>query len=140
MACWLYQINAKKGESRELYRTEAWEGQLVTNWTIGEGTNKPKDISPGDIIVLSFVKAGTDDPGIYGWGIITSFHKGESIDFRPSPPSDYLKMNPVPEKNVRGIIREITGHFCALAMFIVNDKEFRELRQKIAEHVYGIAP
>ena len=138
MACWLYQINAKDWWPLERYRTEVWEGQLVTNWTNGEATRRPKDVLPGDTIVLYLVKTGTDEPGIYGWGIITSFHKEEFIDFRPSPPSDYLKMNPVPEEEVRGIIREIRGDFNALAMFKVNDKQYRELRQKIAEHVYGV--
>ena len=31
MACWLYQMNAKL-YSHERYRTEVWEGNLVTNW------------------------------------------------------------------------------------------------------------
>jgi hypothetical protein len=138
MACWLYQINADNW-SHERYRVEVWEGHLVTNWTIGEGPRKPKEVSPGDMVIIFFVKSGTHDPGIYGWGIITSFYK-EFIDFRPAPPSDYLKMNPVPEKEVSGIISKIRGGMAQMAMFKVEDKEFRELRQQIAEHVYGIAP
>lgn len=137
MACWLYQINAENW-SCERYRTEVWEGQLVTNWTIGEAKRRPKEVSPGDTVILFFVKAGTHDSGIYGWGIITSFYK-EYIDFRPAPPSDYLKMNPVPEKEVIGIIDKIRGRMPELTMFPVDDDELKHLRQKIAEHVYGVA-
>lgn len=138
MTCWLYQINAKEWWPSERYRTEVWEGQLVTNWTNGLAKRKPKDVNPGDIIILYLVKAGTDEPGIYGWGIITSFHKEEFIDFRPSPPSDYLKMNPVPEKEIIKVIREIRGGFDALSMYKMNDSQYKKLRQTIAEHVYGI--
>jgi hypothetical protein len=137
MACWLYQINAENW-SCERYRNEVWEGQLVTNWTLGEAKRRPKEVKSGDMVILFFVKAGTHDPGIYGWGIITSFYK-EYIDFRPSPPSDYLKMNPVPLEEVNGIIRKIRGRFAQMAMFKVKDEEFQELRQKVAEHVYGVS-
>jgi hypothetical protein len=134
-------MNAEKKFSLERYRVEVWEGQLVTNWTIGEGKRKPTEISPGDMIILSFVKSGTPSPGIYGWGIITSFYKeDEDIDFRPTSPSDYLKMNPVPENEVSGIIDKIRGRMTQLTMFKVDEKEFKELRQKIAGHVYGITP
>ena len=140
MTLWLYQMNATKWPL-ERYRAEVWEGSVTQNWTLGESPRKPKDISAGDLIILFFVKAGTRDSGIYGWAIVTFFDKElEQIHFRPVPPSDYLKMNPVPEEEVNGIIRKIRGRFAQMAMFKVNDEEFQELRQKIAEHVYGVSP
>ncbi len=140
MACWLYQINARN-YSQERYRAEVWEGSVTQNWTLGESPNKPKDISLGDLIIFLFVKAGRRDPGIYGWGIVTFFDKElEEIHFRPVPPSDYLKMNPVPEDKVHGIVGTIQGGFAQKAMFKIEDKEFRALRQEIAKHTYGISP
>lgn len=137
MACWLYQMRTEKF-SHERYRTEVWEGNPVTNWGIGESTRKPKDIQFGDTIILFYARTGAEEPGIYGWGIITLFDK-EVIDFRPASPSDYLKMNPLPEKEVIEIIDKIRGRMPEMTMFPVSKEELKHLRQKIAEHVCGIS-
>jgi hypothetical protein len=130
-------MNAKL-YSHGRYRTEVWEGNLVTNWSIGQSKRKPKEVLPGDMVILFFSKTAADEPGIYGWGIITLFDK-EVIDFRPAPPSDYLKMNPVPEKEVSEIIAKIRGHMAEMTMFKVDNEALEHLRQKIAEHVSGTA-
>ena len=151
MSIWLYQINGEK-YSHEQYNIEVWEGKLVTGWTIGTSTigplktewtigtsiTRPKEgVRPGDTVILFRVEAGTRGSGIYGWGIITSLHD-ELIDFRPTSPSDYLKTNPLPEKEVGETIRKIQVRFPQVTMFKVNDKDFAKLRQKIESHVYGI--
>jgi hypothetical protein len=136
MACWLYQMRADQ-YSHERYRTEVWEGNTVTNWSIGESKRKPKEVQPGDTVILFFAKTGADEPGIYGWGIITLFDK-EVIDFRPAPPSDYLKMNPLPEQEIIKIIDKIRGGMPEGTMFPVGAEELKHIRQKIAKHVYGI--
>lgn len=138
MACWLYQMNAKEIYSHERYRTEVWEGNPVTNWSIGESKRKPKEVMPGDTVILFYTKTyATDRPGIYGWGIITLFDK-EVIDFRPASPSDYLKMNPLWDDEVDGIINVIRGKMPEATMFEVKPSSLERLRKKIAEHVYGI--
>ena len=136
MTCWLYQMNAKL-YSHERYRAEVWEGNLVTNWSIGESKRKPKEVLRGDIVILFFTKTGAVNPGIYGWGIITLFDK-EVIDFRPAPPSDYLKIKPVPEEEVSELINKIRGRMPEGTMWKVNEEVLGQLRQKVAEHVYGI--
>jgi len=137
MACWIYQMNAKEVYSHERYRTEVWEGNLVTNWSIGEAKGRPKKVTPGDMIILFYVKSyATDRPGIYGWGIITLFD-GEVIDFRPVEPSDYLKMNPLFNDEVDKIIVESRG-FPEMTMWKVDKEQLEGLRKKIAEHVYGV--
>lgn len=135
MAHWLYQMNAKS-YSHERYRTEVWEGNLVTNWSIGESKRRPKEVLPGDIVILFFVRAGASEPGIYGWGIITLFDK-EVINFRPASPSDYLKMNPLPESDIIQVIDKIRGGMPQSTMFPVADDQLKDLREKIAEHVHG---
>jgi len=137
MACWLYQMRADQ-YSHERYRTEVWEGNLVTNWSIGESKRKPKEVQFGDTVILFFARTGADEPGIYGWGVITLFDK-EVIDFRPTPPSDYLKMNPVPEKEITKIIDKIRAGMPEGTIFPVDKEELKHLRQIIAEHVYGVA-
>lgn len=136
MACWLYQMRAD-WYSPERYRTEVWEGNPVTNWDIGKSKRKPKEVQSGDTVILFFVRTGADEPGIYGWGIITLFDK-EVIDFRPASPSDYLKMNPVPEKEVIKIIDKIRGRMPEGTMFPVDAEALKQLKQKITEHVYRI--
>lgn len=137
MACWLYQMNAKL-YSHERYRIEVWEGNHVTNWSIGESKRKPKEVPVGDMIILFFVKTGAVNPGIYGWGIITLFDK-EVINFRPTSPSDYLKMNPLWDEEISNIIDQIRGGMPEGTMWKVDDGILEQLRQKIAAHVYGIS-
>jgi len=133
MTCWLYQMR-NDYYSHGRYRTEVWEGHPVTNWGIGESKRKPTEILPGDMVILFFAKAGAQEPGIYGWGIITLFDK-EVIDFRPAPPSDYLKMNPLWDDEVSDIVDEIRGGMPQGTMWEVDDEPLERLRQKIAERV-----
>ena len=102
MAYWLYQMSTEY-YSHGRYRTEVWEGIPVTNWGIGESKRRPTEVQPGDIVILSFARTGAPEPGIYGWGIITLFDK-EVIDFHPSSPSDYLKMNPLWDDEISDIV------------------------------------
>ncbi|HUV44954.1 MAG TPA: hypothetical protein VMW13_09010 [Dehalococcoidales bacterium] len=137
MACWLYQMSAKK-YSHEQYRSEVWEGVVIQNWFLGESKRKPKEIKSGDMIILLYVRTNAKDPGIYGWGIVT-WCDGEWIHFRPSHPSDYLKMNPVPEQEVTKVIDKIRGGMPEGTIFPVDYEELKQIRQKVAEHVYGIS-
>lgn len=118
------------------YRTEVWEGNPVTNWYIGESTRRPTAVQPGDIVILFFAKTGADEPGIYGWGIITLFD-GDVIDFRPASPSDYLKMNPLWDDKIDKIVNQIRGGMPQGTMWEVDERALKQLRQEIAEHVYG---
>ena len=135
MAHWLYQMSTDY-YSHKRYRTEVWEGTIVTNWTIGESKRRPTDVQPGEIVILFFARTGAQDPGIYGWGTIT-FFDGEVLNFRPASPSDYLKMNPMWDKEVSDIVDEIRGGMPQGTMYDMTDGQLRELRQKIAEHVFG---
>ena len=136
MAYWLYQMSTEYF-SHGRYRTEVWEGTPVTNWGIGESKRKPTEVLLGDIVILFFARSGAHEPGIYGWGIITLFDK-EVINFRPASPSDYLKMNPLREEEVRDTVDEIRGGMPQGTMYEIADDQLRELRQKIAEHVFGL--
>lgn len=123
--------------SHERYRTEVWEGTTVTNWTIGESKRRPTGVQPGEIVILFFARTGAQDPGIYGWGIIT-FFDGEVINFRPASPSDYLKMNPMWDKEVSDIVKEIRGGMPQGTMYEITNGQLGELRKKIKGDVYGL--
>ena len=135
MAHWLYQMSTEY-YSHERYRTEVWEGTIVTNWFIGESKRRPTDVQPGEIVILFFARTGAQDPGIFGWGIIT-FFDGDVINFRPAPPSDYLKMNPLWDDEISGIVDEIRGGMPQGTMYEVDDDIFEQIREKISVYAYG---
>ena len=135
MANWLYQMS-KDYFSHERYRSEVWEGIQVTNWTIGESKHKPSKVEPGEIVILFFAKTGAEEPGIYGWGIITFFDK-EVINFRPVAPSDYLKMNPLWDTETSNIVDKIRRGMPQGTMYEVDSPALAKIRGNIAKHAYG---
>jgi len=140
MACWLYQMNAAR-YSHERYRTEVWEGTVTQNWTLGKSTHRPKNVMQGDMLILFYAKTVAIEPGIYGWSIVTFFDKeAEEMHFRPTSPSDYLKMNPLWDQQVSKIIDRVRAGMPEGTMFPVDDGTLEQLRRKIAAHVYGISP
>ena len=57
MAYWLYQMRADQ-YSHERYRTEVWEGNPVTNWSIGESNESLKKCYLGIRSFFSSQKLG----------------------------------------------------------------------------------
>jgi hypothetical protein len=124
--------------SSDLYRLEVWEREY-TNWAISRKVPKNKSPQPGDIMVLFYAPSGESDPGIYGWAVVIRFD-GYEIRFMPSSPSDYMKMNPVWSDDVKNIVDQIRGPVATGTMWKIEESLFKQLRQKIAEHVYGVSP
>jgi hypothetical protein len=135
MTCWLYQMDAKLWP-QERYRAEVWEANIITIWKVGKITPTGGIPHPGDIVVLFYVEANTADPGIYGWGIV-SWCDGIEINFRPTSPSDYLKMNPAWNDEIKDIISQIRGKMSMGTMWEIDIKLVKDLRQKISQFVYG---
>lgn len=140
MALWLYQMNAKKWPV-ERYRAEVWEGSDIQNWGVGEvrASTAARLPRPGEMLILFYVKSGQIDPGIYGWGIVLRCDK-EEMNFRLAPPSDYLKMNPVWDDDVDRTIAGFCGKWRQATLFEDKGNSLEHLREKIAQHVYGISP
>ena len=135
MAFWLYQMNATKWPI-ERYRAEVWEGTDIQNWGVGEIRSSSGLPQPGDMMILHYVKTGQIDPGIYGWGIVLRCDDWE-MNFRLATPSDYLKMNPVWDKDIDKIITNIRGKMPEATLFEDKSESLRPLREKIAQHVFG---
>jgi hypothetical protein len=137
MTLWLYQMNATKWPV-ERYRAEVWEGTDIQNWSVGEirASTSGKLPKPGDMMILFYVKTRQADPGIYGWGVVLRCDEWE-MNFRLATPSDYLKMNPVWDKDVDNIITKFCGKWRQATLFEDKSKSLEDLRQKIAQHVYG---
>ena len=131
MAFWLYQMTNDEW-SQEQYRTEVWEGNNTT-WQFG--TISPAGSSPqlGDTMVLFYARSG-GDPGIYGWAVILRYQDKE-VYFRPAPPSDYLKMNPLWNDTVSDTIDKIRGRRKRGTMWEIDFELMRSLREEIAKYV-----
>ncbi len=128
MANWLYQMNAGIWRP-ENYRTEIWENNNTT-WTIGKISPAGSQPKIGDTIVLFYT---VRDRGIYGWAVILRYEEKE-IYFRPATPSDYLKMNPLWDDDVKNIVDEIRpmprGN-----MWEINDNLMSRIREKISQYI-----
>lgn len=137
MAYWLYQMSSNIWEP-EQYRIEVWEGEH-TNWQINRKVPKKSSPEPGDIMLLFYAPSGETDPGIYGWVVVTRFD-GEEVRFRPSSPSDYMKMNPVWDEDIKDLINEIRGKVATGTLWEIDEEIYKQLRQKIVAHLYKKQP
>ena len=135
MAVWLYQMTADN-YSPEEYRAEIWEGGLI-KWPSGKISSKSGyGISPGDIVVLVYVKSGAQEPGIFGWGIIVGFNEEKGhIVFRPVYPSDFLKMCPIWDADVSALLDSIRGPVKVGTIWEISNVDAEKIKQKIHEWV-----
>jgi hypothetical protein len=129
MAFWLYQMSSEKW-STEKYRTEVWE-QNNTTWPVGRLTRDGSELQNGDTIVLFYTG---NDPGIYGWAVLLRYEDKE-IYFRPTPPSDYLKMNPIWNDEMKTIVDEIRGPVKMGTMWEINTGLMKRLRERITQDI-----
>lgn len=137
MTSWLYQMSARDWPP-ERYREEVWERQ-ITQWPTGRvaGRVKPKE---GDILFPWFAKTGSDDPGLYGWGVIVRYMTEFSqVRWQPVFPSDYLKMNPIFDGGVARFISAVRGRVSQGTMWPVDRAQLSELRNRITSHLGGTA-
>jgi len=54
------------------------------------------------------------------------------------PPSDYMKMNPVWDDDVKKIIDQIRGRTSVGTLWEIEEGVFKQLRRKITEKTYGV--
>ncbi len=76
---------------------------------------KNKVPAPGDSIFFYYGKTkgpskGTD-PGFYGWAVVLEWRNDShnQLHFRPTAPSDFLKMHPWSDKKALGLADGIRG-------------------------------
>ncbi len=128
MSAWLYQINQETW-SPQRYRAEIWES---TTWNWGVSRKVPADQNPelGDTLVFYYAPSGGDDPGFYGWAVIQEWLAEEpSIYFRPTAPSDHLKMHPWWDEEAEAVANEIRGKVKQGTLWLIEP----ELEQRIRE-------
>ena len=137
MQTWLYQMsNAIWPVSQ--YRIEVREGEPL-EW---KGThippNKAKNITAGDAIILFYAPSGNDDPGIYGWGVISEYNpKRDILDFHVVSPSDYLKMDPLWDEEIKQVISKIRGKVAQGTLWSISQDDLAIIRSKIRERIHA---
>lgn len=140
MAIWLYQMTSNDDEPwyPENYRLDVWEGKNVT-WPVGRiNPREQGELAAGDRIVFFFSKTRINEPGIYGWGVITDFTKGKPrnrVKFEVTPPSDFLKMSPCWDDEVEALMGVVRGKMKQRTVWGMTLGEFNQLRKKIHEHI-----
>jgi len=134
MQAWLYQMSTATDWYPKDYCLEVWEGDIVP-WPVGQIKSREKNKKlpeAGDLIVFFFAKTRNDDPGIYGWGVITDFNsRTNKIKFGVTPPSDYLKMDPIWDKEIEKLIDKVRGGMNQRTMWSLTRDELDEVRRKI---------
>jgi hypothetical protein len=77
MALWFYQLSANEQTENHWpvrrYRLDIWEGE---NWHFSGGRiqyagNPARRPEPGDQVVFCYAPSFCEEPGFYGWAVVT---------------------------------------------------------------------
>ena len=132
MSTWLNQLSPNNW-SPERYRLDIWEGERV-NWEVGGRSGEGQLPKPGDIVVFFYAKSNGTDPGFYGWGIVNEWYEPQQlIYFRPTAPSDYLKMHPWWDDTAKQLSDKIRGKMKHRTLWLVPEEFVPEIRHGISE-------
>jgi hypothetical protein len=137
---WLYQMRRRHDWSPEQYRLEVWKREPLT-WPVGHLTGGSKDqVAPGDLLVFFFTRTGNEDPGLYGWAVVTKLSKRkDDVEFVPLPPTDYLKIDPIWNPIVEEWVERIRGKAKQGTMWRISAAELAVLRDQVRRHAGGFA-
>ncbi len=135
MAYWLYQMSVKVYK-HENYRRAVWEGSITSDFDLGQVNPRGREPQPGDTVVFFYAESGALEPGIYGWGIVLDC-LAELMSFRAAAPSDYLKMNPLWDKDIDQKINAIRGKMAQGTLWELDINQFDGLKKRIGQFVYG---
>lgn len=82
-----------------------------------------------------FTRSGNEDPGVYGWAVVTKVAKRTNkVQFRALPPSDYLKVDPLWNDVVEQVVERVRGKVKQGTMWRVPRTDFSVLRDQIRRH------
>src|SRR5687768_6437765 len=122
MAMWFYQLSTELW-GPERYRLEIWEGERW-NWPVGGRSGGGDLPEPGDTVVFFYAPSGALEPGFYGWAVVLEWYSVSSnpLYFRPTSPSDFLKMCPWWNEEAQEIADAIRGKMKQRTLWLVPPK------------------
>jgi len=137
MATWLYQLSTSVW-SPERFRLEIWEGERW-NWPVGGKSSGGERPQPGDVVVFFYAPTRGTDPGFYGWAVVLEWFDESSspLYFRPTAPSDRLKMDPWWDDDAKELAEDIRGPMKQRTLWIVRDDLVPRLRKGIRAWLGG---
>lgn len=132
MSMWLYQLSPSVW-SPERYRLEIWEGERW-NWPVGSKSGEGRVPQPGDTVGFFYAPSKGNDPGFYGWAVVLEWYELSSsqLYFRPTAPSDSLKMFPWWDDEAESLADEIRGKMKQRTLWIVQPEMVDRVRRGIA--------
>jgi len=135
MATWLYQLSESNWSSRR-FRLEIWEGERW-NWPVINWSGGGQVPEPGDIVVFFYAPSGGSDPGIYGWAVLLEWlpKATQQLYFRPTSPTDYLKMNPWWDDTAKALVGKIRGRMTRRTMWIVPQELVLQIRKGVSDWI-----
>jgi len=131
MSTWLYQLSTDIWEP-ERYRLDIWEGERW-NWPVGGKSGAGQTPQAGDTVVFFYAPSRGTDPGFYGWAVVLEwFDKSSSpLYFRPTSPSDRLKMDPWWNEEAKALAEDIRGPMKQRTLWMIQEDLVPRLRQGI---------
>ncbi|MCC6579241.1 MAG: hypothetical protein IT440_02280 [Phycisphaeraceae bacterium] len=132
MAMWLYQLS-QTNWSPNRYRIEIWESERW-HWEVGNKSGHGTEPVQGDTVVFFYAPSGGSDPGFYGWAVVLEWCSGSpgELYFRPTAPSDTLKMYPWWDNEAEKIANKIRGNMPQRTLWLIDEETVPQLRHGIA--------
>jgi hypothetical protein len=90
-------------------------------------------------LVFFYAPSGGVDPGFYGWAVILEWYEVSSnqLYFRPTAPSDCLKMFPWWDGPAEKLANEIRGKMKQRTLWLVQPELAKQVRRGIAGWLAG---
>jgi hypothetical protein len=127
---WLYQMSADEWPESQ-FRASVWESSTIY-WPTGSVRDTDARPVPGERMVCWYAPSGAELPGLVGWGVVLGFSSERNeIVWRPSPPTDAVKMCPIFDDELKSHIDVVRGGFPRATMWPVSVKEANYLATRI---------
>jgi hypothetical protein len=134
---WLYQMSDEVWPEAQ-FRAAVWEGTTIY-WPIGLVRDTDARPVPGERVVCWYAPTGSELPGLVGWGVVLGFSEArDELVWRPSPPTDAVKMCPIFDDDLKEHVDNVRGGFPRATMWPVTVTEARYLAHRI--RTWGSSP
>lgn len=89
-------------------------------------------------MVFFYSQSRGTDPGFYGWAVVLEWYPESTspLYFRPTSPSDHLKMHPWWDGRAEALANEIRGKMKQRTLWIIPDKLFQQVRAGVTSWLY----
>jgi hypothetical protein len=89
-------------------------------------------------VVFFYAKSAGTDPGFYGWAVVLEWYPApdssekDQLYFRPTAPSDFLKMHPWWDKDAEQVADDIRGKMKQRTLWLVQPELAAKVRRGVS--------